>query len=324
MKPLLSIRDLSVEFLTERGTIRAVRDLTFDISPGETVALVGESGSGKSTAAMAILQLIGQPPGRVAGGRIQFEGRDLLTAPSEALRSIRGSSIAMIFQDPLVALNPIRSIGEQLLEVLRTHPLPDCQPSVSVVIDALRRVGMPEPERQAALYPHNLSGGMLQRAMIAMALLCKPQLLIADEPTTALDVTVQAQVLGLLNAMRRESGMAVLLITHDFGVVAETADHVVVMYAGRKVEEGPVGEIFAAPRHPYAAGLLRASQWAPDEDGPLPEITGAVPSPLAMPKGCSFAPRCAYAMDRCLEEQPPFRRVGERHNVACFFEGRLA
>ncbi|MGE0714924.1 MAG: ABC transporter ATP-binding protein [Alphaproteobacteria bacterium] len=316
MTPLIEVESLSVEFPTARGTVRAVDGLSFAIGRGETVALVGESGSGKSTAALSLLRLLPPGTGRIAGGRVMLEGRDLLTLPPAALRAVRGARVGMIFQDPMMALNPVFTIGAQIAETLRLHERMSPAAAEARAVELLRRVQVPAPERRVRQYPHNLSGGMRQRVMIAMALACRPTLLVADEPTTALDVTVQAQVLALIADLKAELGMAVLLITHDLGVVWETAGRVVVMYAGRKVEEGPVAAIFGQPRHPYTQGLLRAAQWA-DDGGRLAEIPGTVPSPHAMPPGCAFAPRCARALDRCRSGTPPLATLAPGHVAAC-------
>jgi oligopeptide/dipeptide ABC transporter ATP-binding protein len=317
MTPVLSVHGLSIRFRTARGTVNAVEDLSFEIGGGQTMALIGESGSGKSTLALSILGLV-PPPGRIAAGRIDLCGKNLVELPPNKMRELRGRSVAMIFQDPFVALNPLHSIGAQLTEVLRLHRGLSHREGLSLAIQSLRLVGMPAPEERVAAYPHNLSGGMRQRAMIAMALMCQPQLLVADEPTTALDVTVQAQVLALINRLRAELGMSVLLITHDFGVVAETAQRVVVMYAGRKVEEGTVEDIFDHPLHPYTQGLLRATRWEMSETGYLSEIAGAMLSSLERRPGCDFAPRCPHAMTRCHIERPVVRTVGFSHEAACF------
>ena len=317
MKPVLSVQGLSVTFRTAHGTVDAVEDLSFAIDPGQTTALIGELGSGKSTVALAILRLVPEP-GRIAAGRIDLRGENLVELPPKQIRDLRGKSVAMIFQDPLVALNPLQSIGAQLTEVLRVHRGLSHKEGLPLAIEALRLVSMPAPEERVAAYPHNLSGGMLQRAMIAMALMCQPLLLVADEPTTALDVTVQAQVLALINKLRVELGMSVLLITHDFGVVAETAQRVVVMYAGRKVEEGAVEDIFDRPLHPYTQGLLRVTRWEMSDSGYLPEIAGTVLSPLEGRSGCDFAPRCPHAMPRCYVERPVMRTVDSRREAACF------
>jgi oligopeptide/dipeptide ABC transporter ATP-binding protein len=318
MTPVLRVRGLSVHFETMRGTVKAVEDLSFDIVAGQTVALVGESGSGKSTVALSILKLLPDPPGRIAAGRIELGACNLANLSIDEMCAVRGRSISMIFQDPLVALNPLRTIGRQMTEVLRVHRHVSHRQALPRAIEALRLVGMPTPEEQVSFYPHNLSGGMRQRAMIAMALLCQPQLLVADEPTTALDVTVQAQVLALINSLQAQLGMAVLLITHDFGVVAETAQRVVVMYAGRKVEEGSVEDIFEHPRHPYTQGLLKATRWEKSDTGYLTEIPGTVPSPLDRSPGCRFVARCPSAMPRCGLEQPNMRKLSSGHEAACF------
>ncbi|MBN9497787.1 MAG: ABC transporter ATP-binding protein [Alphaproteobacteria bacterium] len=324
MKPVLQIDDLSVEFATSRGPVAAVRDLSFSIGEGETVALVGESGSGKSTAAMAILRLIASPPGRIANGRILFEGTDLLGLSQSDLRKVRGDRIGMIFQDPMMALNPVYTVARQIGEVLELHRGITGRAAMDEIVSLLRLVGVPAPETRAGQYPHNLSGGMRQRVMIAMALACKPKLLIADEPTTALDVTVQAQVMRLIEDLKARLGMSVLLITHDLGVVSQSAHRVVVMYAGRKVEEGATREIFAKPRHPYTQGLLRAARRARADDGTLWEIRGTVPSPHAMPPGCSFAPRCDLAQESCAAAMPELTRMADRHEVRCFVAAKGA
>ncbi|BBK38360.1 ABC transporter ATP-binding protein [Allostella sp. ATCC 35155] len=317
MTALLQVEGLSVHFDTVRGVVRAVEDLSFAVERGQTVALVGESGSGKSTAALSLLRLLPPGAGRIAGGRVLLDGRDLLALPARDLRQVRGAAVGMIFQDPMMALNPVHTVGRQIAETLHHHLGQRGAAAEARVVELLRRVQVPAPEQRMRQYPHNLSGGMRQRVMMAMALACRPSLLIADEPTTALDVTVQAQVLSLIDELKAELGMAVLLITHDLGVVWETAQRVVVLYAGRKVEEGPVTEILTRPRHPYTAGLLRAAEWRED-GGRLAEIPGSVPSPHAMPPGCAFAPRCPLADDRCRAAIPPIRPIGPAHTAACF------
>ena len=317
--PVLEVDGLSVHFRTSLGLVKAVDGLTFTIGEGETVAIVGESGSGKSTAALACLRLIPEPAGRIAAGQVRFEGRDVLALGDAQLRKLRGRRIAMIFQDPMMALNPVYSVERQVGEVLRLHLGMGEREAAAEVVELLKLVGVPAPEERARQYPHNLSGGMRQRVMIAMALACRPKLLIADEPTTALDVTVQAQVLDLIQSLKARLGMAVLLITHDLGVVAETAHRVVVMYAGRKVEEGTAREIFNDPRHPYTRGLLEAAKWEEGAGELLREIPGNVPSPFDMPRGCSFAPRCPAALPRCRDEVPELREVAPGRPVACFF-----
>jgi len=324
MSPLLSVRDLSVHFRTNQGVVRAVEKLSFDIGEGETVAIVGESGSGKSTAALGILRLIASPPGTIAGGEVLYEGQDLTKVTEAEIRRIRGARISMIFQDPMMALNPVYTVGWQIAEALMLHVEITPRQAAARAVELLRLVRVPAPETRVNQYPHNLSGGMRQRVMIAMALACNPKLLIADEPTTALDVTVQAQVLALIRDLKAELGMAVLLITHDLGVVAETAARVVVMYAGGKVEEGPVKEIFRDPRHPYTQGLIRVSRWEGASGGLMPEIPGTVPSPAAMPKGCPFAPRCEHAMPLCHGEQPELFEIAGGRAVACYLAASKA
>jgi peptide/nickel transport system ATP-binding protein len=316
--PVLDVRNLSVEFRTAHGTVKAVEDLSFTIGKGETVALVGESGSGKSTAAMAILRLIPDPPGRIVSGSVNLEGLDLLNLGDREIRRVRGRQVAMIFQDPMMALNPVYTVERQIGEVLQLHLGLSHQEIFDQVVELLRLVGVPAPEQRARQYPHNLSGGMRQRVMIAMALACRPALLIADEPTTALDVTVQAQVLDLIQSLKEQLGMAVLLITHDLGIVAETAHRVIVMYTGRKVEEGSIKEIFDAPSHPYTQGLLGAAKWEEGESDLLREIPGSVPSPFDMPKGCSFSPRCGVALARCRDEAPAAVDIAHGRQVRCF------
>jgi len=317
MTTLLDIEKLSVQFPTTRGPVRALEDLSFSIRPGETVALVGESGSGKSTAALALSRLIPESSGSAISGRVGLEGRDLLSLTPQELRRVRGRHIGMIFQDPMMALNPVFTIGWQIAEPLRAHLGLSVRAARDRAIELLHQVAIPAPERRIDQYPHNLSGGMRQRVMIAMALACRPSLLIADEPTTALDVTVQAQVLSLIRKLKAEFGTAVLLITHDLGVVWETAERVVVLYAGRKVEEGPSAALFAQPAHPYTQGLLRTASFAGGIGGRLPEISGTVPSPFEMPQGCRFAPRCAQAHDACRITQPPLIGAGPNREAAC-------
>ncbi|HZI84592.1 MAG TPA: ABC transporter ATP-binding protein [Casimicrobiaceae bacterium] len=317
MSALLEVRDLSVEYRTGAGVLRAVDDLAFTIDRGETIAIVGESGSGKSTAALALLRLLPDPPGRIVAGEIVFAGRNLAALPDDELRDVRGREVAMIFQDPLAALNPIQTIGAQIVEMLRRHRRISALAAEHRAVEMLGLVGMPSPEQMFARYPHQLSGGMRQRAMIGIALMCHPQLLVADEPTSALDVTVQAQVLELLASLKRRLGMALLLITHDLAVVAEIADRVVVMYGGRKVEEGPVRAVFAAPRHPYTMALLDASRIELSAEGYLAEIPEPMPS--APPGvGCSFAPRCPRAVAKCLAAAPALEDAGPERKVACF------
>lgn len=318
MSPVLDIRDLTVHFRTTKGTVVAVDNLSMHINDGETVALVGESGCGKSTTAMSILRLIPNPPGRIVGGKILFDKTDLLALGNADIRTIRGHHIAMIFQDPMMALNPVYSIGDQIAEGLCLHLKMSKAEAIARAVELLAEVGIPEPNERVHEYPHNLSGGMRQRAMIAMALACGPKILIADEPTTAVDVTVQAQILNLLRDLQDRLGMAILLITHDLGVVAEVAKRVIVMYAGRKVEEGIVEEVFKAPAHPYTEGLLASAQLASEDERYLKEIPGTVPSPFDMPPGCNFAPRCPKVLAKCHEHAPALEHIEPEREVACF------
>ena len=317
MSAIVSVRGLSVHFRTRQGTVRAVEDVSFDIGAGETVALVGESGSGKSTVAAAILRIVPSPPGTIAAGEILFEGRDLVKLPEAEMRKVRGSRIAMIFQDPMMALNPVHTIGAQVAEALLLHTPLTRRQALDRAVELLELVRVPAAATRVRQYPHNLSGGMRQRVMIAMALACDPKLLVADEPTTALDVTIQAQVLELVAELKARLGMAVLLITHDLGVVGETADRVAVMYAGRKVEEGRVEDVFAAPLHPYTRGLMRVSGWEGGSGEAMPEIAGTVPSPFEMPAGCAFAPRCDRAVGACAARQPVVTLRGEGRSASC-------
>ena len=321
MSALLQVEGLSVRFPTTRGDVAALEDFSFEMREGETVALVGESGSGKSTAALALSRLIPESTGRVISGRVMFEGRDLLALPVHDLREVRGRRIGMIFQDPMMALNPVFTIGWQLAEPLRQHFGLSQRAARDRAVELLGQVAIPAPEQRIDQYPHNLSGGMRQRVMIAMALACRPRLLIADEPTTALDVTVQAQVLSLIKTLKDELGTAVLLITHDLAVVWEIAQRVIVMYAGRKVEEGTAADVFDDPQHPYARELLRAAAFASGGDGRLPEIPGTVPSPFDMPPGCRFAPRCASAREICRAVLPPLKSSAPGHAAACVLVG---
>jgi oligopeptide/dipeptide ABC transporter ATP-binding protein len=324
MSALLRVEELSVRFPTLRGDVAALEDLAFEVREGETVALVGESGSGKSTAALALSRLIPESTGRIISGRVIFEGRDLLTLGPHELREVRGRRIGMIFQDPMMALNPVFTIGWQLAEPLRQHFGLSHRAAREKAVELLGQVAIAAPEQRIDQYPHNLSGGMRQRVMIAMALACRPSLLIADEPTTALDVTVQAQVLSLIKTLKDELGTAVLLITHDLGVVWEIAQRVIVMYAGRKVEDGKAKAVFDNPQHPYARELLRAAAFASGKDGQLPEIPGSVPSPFEMPPGCRFAPRCRSAREICRAALPRLKSSAPGHEAACVLVGDAA
>jgi peptide/nickel transport system ATP-binding protein len=320
--PLLEVDRLQTHFRTPDGVNRAVDGVSFSIEKGETLAVVGESGCGKSVTAMSIMRLIAEPPGKSAG-EIRFEGRDLLKLSEKEMRKIRGDDISMIFQEPMTSLNPVLKVGRQIGESLRLHQGLGRADAEEKAVEMLKLVGIPEPQRRAGEYPHQLSGGMRQRVMIAMALACSPKLLIADEPTTALDVTIQAQILDLMRDLKRRVGAAILMITHDLGVVAEVADRVVVMYAGRKVEEAPVADLFADPKHPYTRGLLGAvpklGSSLEGETERLAEIPGIVPSLKTKIDGCAFAGRCPEAVEICRQFAPALEEKAERHLVACHF-----
>ena len=319
--PLLEVQDLQTFFHAEGNVARAVDGVSFAVGAGETLAIVGESGSGKSVTSLSILRLVPIPPGEIAGGRVLFRGRDLLALPEPEMRHIRGNEIGMIFQEPMSSLNPLLTVGEQIAEVVRLHQGLGRTAARQRAIEMLGRVNIPDPERRAREYPHRLSGGMRQRVMIAMALACRPALLIADEPTTALDVTIQAQILHLIRALQIEMSMSVLFITHTLGVVAQVADRVAVMYAGRIVEQGDVRTVFAAPLHPYTRALLRSiprvEAVGRDPSHRLLSIPGQVPSPVALPPGCSYAPRCPLADDVCRTAMPPLAEVIAEHDVRC-------
>jgi peptide/nickel transport system ATP-binding protein len=320
MSHLLEVNDLRTHFPTRAGLVRAVDGVSFHLDRGELVGLVGESGCGKSMTALSVMRLVA-PPGRIVGGEILFDGKDLLQLSDAEMRQMRGDDIAMIFQDPMTSLNPVYTVGEQIAEALRLHRKLSRKDARQATIEAMREVSIPDPARRLDDYPHQLSGGMRQRVMIAMALACNPKLLIADEPTTALDVTIQAQILELLNDLRKQRELAVLLITHDLGVVAEVADRVAVMYTGRIVEESPVEELFARPKHPYTEGLLRSVPKLTGEDvikkERLETIEGVVPSPTDLPPGCHFAPRCPYRMPRCTQEEIPLYQLEGGVQVRC-------
>jgi peptide/nickel transport system ATP-binding protein/oligopeptide transport system ATP-binding protein len=317
MTDLLSIEGLRTVFRSGSGEVAAVDDVWLRVAKGSTLGIVGESGCGKSVLSLSIMRLVPNP-GRIAAGRVLFEGRDLLTLPPADMRKIRGARIAMIFQEPMTSLNPVFTVGDQITEAMRAH---DSTASAAELreraIDALRRVRIPAPERRYEEYPHQMSGGMRQRVMIAMALACHPDLLIADEPTTALDVTVQAQILDLLRELQAQTGMAIILITHDLGVVAEMADEVAVMYAGRVVERAAGTALFADPQHPYTLGLLGSIPKLEESRDRLLAIEGAVPAPFALPAGCRFHPRCVFGEPACTETDPPLREVAAEHFAAC-------
>jgi peptide/nickel transport system ATP-binding protein len=325
---VLDVKGLQTVFFTNSGLFRAVDDVSFQVRRGETLAIVGESGCGKSVTALSIMRLVPNPPGKIVGGSIMLEGTDLLGLDEDGMREVRGNRISMIFQEPMTSLNPVMRIGDQITEAVRLHRTMTPKAARQQAVEMLRLVRIPEPERRAREYPHQLSGGMRQRAMIAMALACRPALLIADEPTTALDVTIQAQILALVLELQQELGMGLILITHDLGVVAQTAQRVIVMYAGKKVEEADVETLFASPKHPYTRGLMASIPAVPslggNADARLVEIPGMVPSLTKLPKGCAFAPRCELAVARCREEYPPLESVGADHLAACWRAAEIA
>jgi peptide/nickel transport system ATP-binding protein len=325
---VLDVKDLQTVFFTNSGLFKAVDGVSFSVGRGETLAIVGESGCGKSVTALSIMRLVPDPPGRIVGGSVTLEGTDLLGLDEGQMRAIRGNRISMIFQEPMTSLNPVMRIGDQITEAVRLHRQMTHKEARAKAVEMLRLVRIPEPERRASEYPHQLSGGMRQRAMIAMALACRPALLIADEPTTALDVTIQAQILALVLDLQKELGMGLILITHDLGVVAQTAQRVIVMYAGKKVEEADVETLFARPLHPYTRGLMASIPTVPlpgaNTDARLVEIPGMVPSLTNLPVGCAFAPRCELAIARCREEYPPLQAFGADHLAACWRAAEIA
>ncbi|TMH26851.1 MAG: ABC transporter ATP-binding protein [Betaproteobacteria bacterium] len=321
--PLLDIKDLKVHFKTDDGWLRAVDGVDIAIDRGETVCVVGESGCGKTVTAMAVLKLLPMPPGRIVGGQVLWQGRDLVMAGPEEMRTIRAKEIAIIFQEPMTSLNPVYSVGEQIAESLRLHEGLSRKAAMDRAVEMLALVRIPTPERRVRDYPHQFSGGMRQRVMIAIALACNPKLLIADEPTTALDVTIQAQILDLLAELKERLGMSIMLITHAMGVVAEVAQRVVVMYAGQVVEEASVKELFANPRHPYTQGLIRSIpriDTAALAKPRLEQIPGTVPKLIDPPDACRFAPRCRYATAQCRAATPALREVGPGHKARCIFD----
>jgi oligopeptide/dipeptide ABC transporter ATP-binding protein len=315
--PLLEVKDLYVQFPTPKGVVNAVSGVSFTVAPGETVAIVGESGSGKSVSSLAVMGLLGT--GRIADGSVLLRGEELVGTDPERLRELRGTEMAMIFQNPMTSLDPLFTIGDQLVEAMRAHRRISRREARARALELLREVGLPDPERRIRSYPHELSGGQQQRVMIAIALACEPALLIADEPTTALDVTVEAQILDLLRRMQRDHGTALLLITHDMAVVAEMADRVVVMYAGQVVEQGPVREVLRSPSNPYTRALIDSIPLpTTPRDRPMPAIGGSVPTITEMPPGCRFHPRCPSVQDRCAREAPPLREVGAGRASRCW------
>ena len=320
---LLEVKGLKTHFQTEDGWLHAVDGVDLSIDAGETLGVVGESGCGKSVTAMSVLKLIPMPPGRIVAGQILWQGRDLVPMAADEMRRVRMKEIAIVFQEPMTSLNPVYTVGEQIGEALRLHEGLSRRAATARAVEMLERVHIPTPERRVNDYPHQFSGGMRQRVMIAMALSCSPRLLIADEPTTALDVTIQAQILDLLAELKAEFGMAVMLITHAMGVVAEVAQRVVVMYAGKVVEQAPVAELFARPRHPYTQGLIRSIpriDTAATHKLRLETIAGTVPKLIAPPEGCRFAPRCRHAVAACTQATPPLREVAPGHRAACILD----
>jgi oligopeptide/dipeptide ABC transporter ATP-binding protein len=315
---LLEVRDLHTYFAADEGEFRAVEGVSFSLERGRTLGIVGESGCGKSVTSLSIMGLVPQPPGRIAGGQVMFDGKDLLRLDNAQMSELRGNRLSMIFQEPMTSLNPVFTVGDQIVEGIRRHRTIGQAEARERAIEMLRRVRIPAPERRIDEYPHKLSGGMRQRVMIAMALACDPQLLIADEPTTALDVTIQAQILELMRTLRDELGTAIILITHDLGVIAELAQDVVVMYAGRIVEQASVAALFDDPQHPYTIGLLGSIPKLHETQARLAAIEGVVPSPFAMPRGCRFNPRCPFAIEKCRAEEPPLMEVRPGHRAACW------
>ena len=316
---LLQVKDLKTYFYTDDGIVKAVDGIDFTIKKGETLGMVGESGCGKSVSALSILQLVQDPPGKIINGEIWFKGEDLLKKKPEQMRKIRGNDISMIFQEPMTSLNPVYTIGEQISEAIILHQKLNKGDALEKTVEMLKLVGIADPERTVHKYPHELSGGQRQRVMIAMALSCNPDLLIADEPTTALDVTIQAQILELIKKLKDEIGMAVLMITHNLGVIAEVSDHVVVVYAGKAVEYADVTSIFKHPKHPYAMALQKSIPQLTDKPGvKLEVIEGNIPDPLALPTGCKFHPRCKFAINICKKKEPELEKIGDNHIVRCW------
>jgi len=321
MGTLLQVRGLRTQFFTQDGVVNAVNGISYDLSEGETLGIVGESGCGKSVGVLSIMRLIPQPPGKIAGGEVIFGGRDLLKISEAEMRQVRGNKIAMVFQDPMTSLNPVLTINQQVSEALQLHLGMDKAQARKRTIELLEMVNIPRAAERIDDYPHQFSGGMRQRVMIAMALSCNPQLLIADEPTTALDVTIQAQITDIVKRLRQELGMAIIWITHDLGVVAGLADRVMVMYAGFIIEKADVKDLYADPRHPYTLGLLHSiPRLDAARKSKLTPIEGLPPDLIQMPKGCPFEARCTYAIERCRHENPPLESVGRRHEVACWVD----
>lgn len=317
MENLLEVRDLKTYFYTDSGIVKAVDGVSFNVKPGKTLGIVGESGCGKSITSMSILKLIDKP-GKIVEGTINFEGNNIVPMNDKEIREIRGNDISMIFQEPMTSLNPVFRVEDQIMEAVMLHQGLDKKEAKKVAVDMLSFVGIPRPEQVARDYPHQLSGGMRQRVMIAMALACKPKMLIADEPTTALDVTIQAQILKLMNDLKEKTNTAIMLITHDLGVIAQMADDVIVMYSGKIVESAPVDELFKNPQHPYTKGLLASIPSLDQDKERLHSIDGVVPNPFHLPKGCYFAPRCEFAKEECLTKMPSVTKTADNHLVRCF------
>jgi oligopeptide/dipeptide ABC transporter ATP-binding protein len=314
---LLQVRDLTTSFQTGNGEVTAIEQVSFTLREGEILGIVGESGSGKSVTALALMGLLPRPPARIRGGSIRFEGQDLLKLSDRSMQRLRGPGMAMVFQEPMTSLNPVFTIGEQIMETLRAHETLSQKQSFTRAVEMLEKVGIPSAAARMTDYPHQLSGGQRQRVMLAIALVCRPRLLIADEPTTALDVTIQAQILDLLMGLRDELGMAIIMITHNMGVIAETADRVMVMYAGRTVEQAPVGRLFDHPMHPYTKGLLSCVPTLQQDQDRLTAIPGNLPEPANRPPGCRFSNRCAYAIPACGDAIPPLETIEPDHQSAC-------
>ncbi len=321
---LLEVKNLKTYFHTEDGVVKAVDGVSFEIYKGEVLGVVGESGCGKSVTSLSIMRLVQEPPGKITADNLTFEGDEILKKSESAMRKIRGNDISMIFQEPMTSLNPVYTVGNQISEAIILHQKLSKDKAMEKSVEMLRKVGIPLPEKRVHEYPHQLSGGMRQRVMIAMALSCNPKLLIADEPTTALDVTIQAQILDLMGSLQRDFDAAIMLITHDLGVVAETADRVVVMYAGKVVEYSDVSTIFHEPRHPYTWGLLQSIPRLDEERERLLVIEGVVPNPLFLPDGCKFHPRCRFASEKCAEEEPELEDIDSGHQVRCWHYDKVA
>lgn len=315
---LLEVQDLRTYFYTEDGVVKAVDGISFSLDKGKTLGIVGESGCGKSVTSLSVMRLIASPPGKIVSGKILFEGKDLLEKSEKEMRSVRGNDVSMIFQEPMTSLNPVFTIGDQICEAILLHQKVNKKQARQQAIDLLKKVGIPSAERRVDDYPHQMSGGMRQRVMIAMALSCNSKLLIADEPTTALDVTIQAQILDLMKKVRTDFNASIMLITHDLGVVADLADDVIVMYAGKIVEKAAVRKIYKNPQHPYTKGLLGSIPKLNETKDRLAVIEGTVPNPFCMPEGCRFNPRCKYTKEICLAKEPPLMKVEDAHEVACW------